>query len=152
MMLGSVMGPRFFRFWVGYGAILYGLLALSLAARAGVVWLLLTLALGGVWWWETATGFCRRCTHFNCGPHGLLMRRFFARDLSPLSSRRLRVHAAGDLILFAWPQWWIWEWPWLGAVTLMWVAVAAVAVIPFSGEARRDTSKFAGLPRMTDVR
>jgi len=151
MTLSGLTGPRFFRYWVGYGGILYALLSAALAARAGLGWLVLTVALAGLWWWETATGYCRRCTHFNCGPHGALMRRFFARDSRPLPTRRFLLHAAGDLLLFAWPQRWFWEWPWLGAATLVWLAVAAVAVAPVSAEARRDTPKYGGLPRAPEA-
>lgn len=137
--------PLFFKIWVGYGGILYGLLSLWLAGRAGAMALTGTLLLWGAWWWETSTGFCRRCTHFHCGPHGVLMKRFFERDRTPLPGRRLRLHLAGDLLVFAWPQIWIWEWPWLGFASLAWFAVSAVAVLPFSETARRDEAKLAGV-------
>lgn len=135
--------PGFFRVWLGYGGIAYALLAVTLAARAGAVWLLVTVLLGAAWWWESATGFCRRCTHFACGPHGVIMRRFFARDPRPLPASRLILHTTGDLLVFAWPQYWIWEWPWLGAATLVWFGMGALAAWPSSDQARRDTAKFA---------
>jgi len=144
--------PRFFRYWVGYGGIVYGALSLALAALAGPVWLLLTLTLWCAWWWESATGFCRRCTHFSCGPHGAVMRRWFARDLSPLPAWRRRLHGAADLAMFGWAQPWVWRWPWLGAATLVWLAVSLVAVLPFSGQARRDVAKFGGHPPATGLR
>ena len=144
--------PRFFRYWVGYGGIVYGLLTLALAAMAGGWWLALTLLLWCLWWWETATGFCRRCTHFNCGPHGALMRRWFARDSRPLPPWRRTLHGAADLAMFAWAQPWAWQSPWLGATTLAWLAVAMVAVYPFSGQARRDAAKFGGHPPAAGVR
>src|SRR5881296_261798 len=144
--IARLASPLFFRYWVGYGGILYGILALGVSARAGIGWLTVTLALAAAWWWETSTGFCRRCTHFTCGPHGAVMRRFFARDFSPLPVWRRWTHAAADLLLFAWPQPWLWRWPWLGATTIVWLAFALIAVLPFSDQARRDAAKFGGPP------
>src|SRR5262245_8541290 len=97
--LVALFTPRFFRWWVGYGAILYAALALFVSARAGPGWLAATAALACLWWWETSTGFCRRCTHFNCGAHGAIMRRFFARDFRPLPRWRLIAHGIADLVM-----------------------------------------------------
>jgi len=142
---------QFFHYWVGYGGILYGLLSLALAALAGPLWLGVTVALWCLWWWETSTGLCRRCTHFSCGPHGVVMRRWFARNPSPLRPLRRRLHGAADLAMFAWAQPWIWHWPWLGAATLGWLALSMVAVFPFSEQARRDAAKFGGHPPATGL-
>jgi hypothetical protein len=153
MILGTTLrSPDFFRWWVGYGGILYGLLSLILSARAGRGWLALTLVLWMAWWWDTATGYCRRCSHFQCGLHGAVMQRYFARDLTPLPRWRGAAHAAADLFMFAWPQRWFWSWPWLGASTIVWLALAIVAVHPHSEQARRDAAKHGGHRASSGVR
>jgi hypothetical protein len=149
--LALLRSPGFFRYWVGYGGILYGVLGLVAAGGAGAGWFVITVLLGAAWYWETSTGYCRRCTHFNCGPHGAIMRRYFARDFRTLPIWRGVLHAAGDLFMFAWPQRWIWRWPWLGAATVLWFVLAALAVLPFSVQARRDVAKFGGHPPNADV-
>jgi hypothetical protein len=92
---------------------------------------------------ESATGYCRRCTHFACGPHGRLMRRFFRRDPSPLARPRLLLHAALDLIMVALGLFLILsEWPSLLLPLLGWVLGAAISVAPSSPQARRDAAKW----------
>ena len=143
--LRLLTSTRFFRYWLGYSAPVFVFLALLAAWRIGPIAIASVASFLVVFWIETSTGYCRRCTHFNCGPHGWLMRRLFRRTSAPLPRPRLVLHVCLDLILGIGGIVLISvEWPWLLVPVVIWVAGAAVSVTPVSPAARRDTAKWGG--------
>lgn len=113
------------------------------AWRHGIVTGFLALIVATAFWFESATGYCRRCTHFNCGPHGSVMHRFFRRDPSPLPRARLVLHAVLDLVMGIGGAVLIASaWPALLIPIIVWLFGAAWSVLPRSPEALRDTAKW----------
>ncbi|MFQ5876607.1 MAG: hypothetical protein ACE5JH_02780 [Acidobacteriota bacterium] len=145
MIVRLVRSPGFFRYWLGHGAILFASVAAAAAWRKGPLWLAAGVLALALFWLETSTGYCRRCTHFNCGPHGSVMRRLFRRDPAPLPRSRLALHVSFDILMAAAGLYLIGsEWPPLIPPAALWVGGAALSVFPASAEARRDASKWGG--------
>lgn len=144
-LLAILSSPRFFRLWFGYGIVIFTAVALAAAWRRGTAAGLLACAVAIAFWLESATGYCRRCTHFNCGPHGWIMRRAFRRNTASLPRRRLLLHVVLDILMAVGGSALIVSaWPGMLPPVLIWIAGAAWSAAPRSPAARRDTAKWGG--------
>lgn len=135
-VLAFIKGPAFFRVWLMWGVFLFGALSIYLAAGHSTAYGVGMVLLWMVWYWETSTGICASCRHFgtmHCAPQGPFLARILTPRDGPVPRYRFYLHELLNLAIILAPQPLLWQRPALAILANLWVALAVVAGIPYSG-------------------